>query len=160
MLKKELIIGVFATSVILASFGTALAEDSNDKSILGTDEFTFNASETKADVAARNYVYDYEQLALIGTEAGGEIASTPQALRAAANHVYDEEQLALIGTEAGGEIASTPQALLAAANHVYDQEQLAVVGTEAGDWEYKFDDQGSGTSEVAADKRGTPSSNI
>jgi hypothetical protein len=128
MLNKELIIGVLATSVILGSFGSALAESSNDKSILGTDEFTFKALETKADVAARNYAYDLEQLTLIGTEAGGEIASMTQALHAAVNNVYDVEQ-------------------------------STVVGTEAGDWEYKYNDQGSGTSEVATDKRGTPSSN-
>ena len=128
MFRKELIIGVLATSVLLGSFGTALAEDSNDKSILGTAEFTFSASEAAVDEAARNYVYDQEQLDLIGTEAGGEIASTPQALHAAANNIYNEEQ-------------------------------SAVVATEAGDWEYKYDDQGSGASEVATDKRGTPSSN-
>ena len=122
MLRKELIIGIFVAFTLLVTFGTALAEDSNDKSILGTDEFTFNAPETKADVAARNYVYDEEQLALISTEAGGEIASTPKALHAARNFVYDEER-------------------------------LAVVGTEAGDWKFRFDGQGSGTSEVIADKR-------
>ena len=101
MFKKELIIGVLATSVLLGSFGTALAEDSNDKSILGTDEFSFESSETAADVAARNYVYDQEQLDLIGTEAGGEITSTPQALRAARNYEYNKERLAVVGTEAG-----------------------------------------------------------
>jgi len=101
MFRKELIIGVLATSVILGSFGTALAEDSNDKSILGTDEFSCEYSETAADVAARNYVYDQEQLDLIGTEAGGEIVSTPQALRAARNYDYNKEQLAVVGTEAG-----------------------------------------------------------
>ena len=101
MLKKELIIGVLATSVILGSLGTAFAEDSNDKSILGTDEFSFETSQTAADAAARNYVYDQEQLALIGTEAGGEIVSTPQALNAANNHAYSEDRLAVVGTEAG-----------------------------------------------------------
>ena len=101
MLKKQLIIGVLATSVLLGSFGTALAEDSNDKSILGTDEFSFEYSETAADVAARNYVYDQEQLDLIGTEAGGEIASTPQAQSAARNYDYNKEHLAVVGTEAG-----------------------------------------------------------
>ena len=101
MLRKELIIGVFAVFTLLVSFGTALAEDSNDKSILGTDEFVFDAPETTADVAARNYVYDEEQLALIGTEGGGEIASTPEALNAARSYNYDEEHLAKVGTEAG-----------------------------------------------------------
>ena len=101
MLRKELIIGVFAAFILLSSFGTALAEDSNDKSILGTDEFTFDAPETKADVAARDYVYDEEQLALIGTEAGGEMVSTPKALRASRSHNYDEEHLVAVGTEAG-----------------------------------------------------------
>jgi hypothetical protein len=122
MLRKELIIGIFTAFTLLVSFGTALAEDSNDKSILGTDEFTFDASETKADVAARNYV-------------------------------YDEEQLALVGTEAGSEVTSTPKALQAARNYGYDKEYLAAAGTEAGDWEFRFDDQGTGTSEVIADKR-------
>jgi hypothetical protein len=32
MFRKELIVGVLATSVILASFGAALAEDSNERS--------------------------------------------------------------------------------------------------------------------------------
>jgi hypothetical protein len=122
MLRKELIIGIFTAFTLLVSFGTALAEDSNDKSILGTDEFTFDASEAKADVAARNYV-------------------------------YDEEQLALVGTEAGSEVTSTPKALQAARNYGYDKEYLAAAGTEAGDWEFRFDDQGTGTSEVIADKR-------
>jgi hypothetical protein len=101
MLRKELIIGVFVAFTLLVSFGNALAEDSNDKSILGTDEFTFDAPETKADVAVRNHVYDEKQLAMIGTEAGSEIASTPKALHAARNNNYDEEQLAAVGTEAG-----------------------------------------------------------
>jgi|GEM_PF-2484462 len=101
MLKKEFIIGVLATSVIFGSLGTAFAEDSNDKSILGTDEYSFDAPGTTADEAARNHVYDQEQLALIGTEAGGEIVSTPQALNAANNHAYSEERLAVVGTEAG-----------------------------------------------------------
>ena len=122
MLRKELIIGIFTAFTLLVSFGTALAEDSNDKSILGTDEFTFDAPETKADVAARNYV-------------------------------YDEEQLALVGTEAGSEVTSTPKALQAARNYGYDKEYLAAAGTEAGDWEFRFDDQGTGTSEVIADKQ-------
>jgi hypothetical protein len=122
MLRKELIVGIFAAFTILILFGTALAEDSNDKSILGTDEFTFDAPETKADVASRNYVYDKEPLALVGTEAGSEVTSIPQAQQAARNYVYDEER-------------------------------LAAVGTEAGDWKFRVDDQGSGTSEVIADKR-------
>ncbi len=101
MLRKEFIIGIFAAFTLLASFGTALAEDSNDKSILGTDEFVFDTPETEADVAAGNYVYDEKQLAMIGTEAGSEIASTPKALHAARNNNYDEEHLAVVGTEAG-----------------------------------------------------------
>ena len=36
----------------------------------GVLEFKFDAPETKADVAARNYNYDQVHLALIGTEAG------------------------------------------------------------------------------------------
>lgn len=101
MLRKEIIVGIFAAFTLLLSFGTALAEDSNDTSITGSDEFVFNAPETKADVAARNYVYDEDQLALIGTEAGSEVASAPKALRAARNHGYNEERLAVVGTEAG-----------------------------------------------------------
>jgi hypothetical protein len=128
MLRKELIIAIFAAFTLLVSSGIALAEDSNDKSILGTDEFTFDAPETQADVAARDYVYDEKQLALIGTEAGGEIASTQQARNAAAIHVYDEEH-------------------------------MVAVGTEAGNWDYRFDGQGSGTSEAVADKRGATCSN-
>jgi len=100
MLKKSLIIGAFSVFSLLGLLGTAFAED-NDNSILGTDQFTFNAPETKADVAARNYVYDQEQLALIGTEGGGEITSSPKALEAARTHDYDQGQLAKVGTEGG-----------------------------------------------------------
>jgi hypothetical protein len=101
MLRKQLIIATFASFALLATFGTAFAENSHDKSILGTDEFVFNAPETKADVAARNYVYDHAQLALIGTENGGEIASTPKALLAASSYGYDQQALADVGTERG-----------------------------------------------------------
>ena len=41
----------------------------------------------------------------------------------------------------------------AARNYVYDQEQLDLIGTEGGVWEFRFDDQGSGSNEAVADKR-------
>lgn len=123
MLRKELIISVSVVFALLVTFGTALAEDeSRDSSILGSDEYTFDAPQTETDVAA-------------------------------SNHVYDEEQLARVGTEAGSEIASSPKALKAASNHNYNEVRMAAVGTEAGDWEYRYDAQGSGSSEAVADKR-------
>ena len=118
MLRKELIVGIFAAYNLLVSFGTALAEDSNDKSILGADKFTFDAPETKADVAARNYGHDEEQLALVSTEAGSEVTSAPQAQQAASNYVYNEERLAAVGNEAGdwkysfdGQVSGTSEGL-------------------------------------------------
>jgi uncharacterized protein affecting Mg2+/Co2+ transport len=42
--------------------------------VIGTEagdwEFNFDAPDTKATEAARNYKYNYESLAVIGTEAG------------------------------------------------------------------------------------------
>ena len=102
MLRKELIISVSVVFALLVSFGTALAEDEGrDTSILGSDEYTFDAPQTDADVAASNHVYDQEQLASIGTEAGSEIVSSPKALNAARNHGYDDVRMAAVGTEAG-----------------------------------------------------------
>lgn len=100
MLKKSLIIGILTAFSLLGLLGTALAEN-GDNSILGTDQFTFNTPETKADVAARNHIYDQEQLALVGTEAGGEITSSPRALEATRSHGYDQDHLAKVGTEGG-----------------------------------------------------------
>ena len=106
MLTKQLIISVFATFFFLGLLGTAFAGENDYTSILGSDEFAFNAPETKADVAARNYVYDQEHLAAVGTEAGdweySFNAPETNADVAARNHVYNQENLATIGTEAGG----------------------------------------------------------
>ncbi|MCK5209047.1 MAG: hypothetical protein KAQ79_13530 [Cyclobacteriaceae bacterium] len=122
MLTKELIIGIFAAFIIMVSFGTALAEDT-DKSLLGADEYIFDAPEMETDVAARNYVYNDEHLALLATEAGGEVVSTPSPLQAAGNNSYNQDRLVAAGSEAGD------------------------------DWEFRFDDQGLGAREAIADKQ-------
>jgi hypothetical protein len=62
-LKKQRIAFTFGLS------GLAFAE-STDPSLLGNDEFQFNAPETKAGRAARGFDYDQESLAIVGTEAG------------------------------------------------------------------------------------------
>ena len=106
MLTKQLIISVLATFFFLGLLGTAFAGENDYTSVLGSDEFTFNAPETNADVAARNHVYNQEHLAAVGTEAGDWEytfnAPETNADIAARDHVYNQENLATIGTEAGG----------------------------------------------------------
>ena len=100
MFKKSLSIGLLTVASLIGLLGTSFAED-RSSGLLGKDEFVFNAPETKADVAARNYVYDQEELAMIGTEGGGEIKPTAKTLEAARSHNYDQEKLANVGTEGG-----------------------------------------------------------
>ena len=71
MLTKQLIISILATFFFLGLLGTAFAGENDYTSVLGSDQFTFNAPQTKADVAARDHVYNQENLATVGTEAGG-----------------------------------------------------------------------------------------
>ena len=73
MFKKELIISLLVVFFSFGLVGTVFAENS-DTSILGTDEFSFDAqlttSELSAQQAAKNYQYDQGSLARGGTEAG------------------------------------------------------------------------------------------
>jgi len=109
MLKKEFIITLL---VVFVSFGfvTAVFAENSETSLLGTDEFNFNAQKTSADVAAQNHVYNQENLAKVGTEAG--------------NWVYDFD-------------APVTAADNAARYYAYDHERLERIGTEAGDWEQR-----------------------
>ena len=96
MLKKQLIVTVFAIFFLLGSFGTALA-------VIESEAGEANAPETKAEVAAKNSVYIVEQVALYDSEGSYEveyeIVSTSKALLAAANHDYVEDHLAGVGLE-------------------------------------------------------------
>lgn len=120
MLKKSLVLGFLVTLFTIAMLGTAFAEN-NDPSILGYDEFQFNAPETKADIAARSYDYDQAYLTSVGTEAG------------AWKFQFN---------------APETKADIAAKNYDYGNQGLAAVGTEAGDWEYTFESAKSKTGEA------------
>jgi hypothetical protein len=111
MFRKKFIIGVLATFFFMGFLGTAFAENS-ETSLIGTDQFTFDAPASTNNAAASKHVYNQEQLALVGTEAG------------VWEFKFD---------------APETKAELAAKNYVYDQEHLASVGTEGGNWEFKFD---------------------
>jgi len=111
MLKKEFTIGVLATFFFLGLLGTAFAEN-RETSLLGTDQFSFDAPVTEADVAANNYVYNQGHLASVGTEGG--------------NWEFRFD-------------APETKADVAVKNYSYNQEHLASVGTEGGNWEFKFD---------------------
>lgn len=69
LLKKILLVGLLSSLFTFGLSGLAFAE-STDPSLLGNDEFQFNAPETKAGRAARGFDYDQESLAIVGTEAG------------------------------------------------------------------------------------------
>lgn len=111
MLKKQYIISILVTLLSFGFIATVVAGENDESTILGSDEFRFDAPETEIDVAARNHVYDQERLALIGSEAGA--------------WQYNPN-------------AAETKSDIAARNHDYDQRQLASVGTEAGNWEYSF----------------------
>ena len=90
MLRKELIISVFAALILLGSFGTALAENNGL-----ADEIRSETFHSKVDVVVGDYVY-VEQTAIEGTEgsneANYETLSTPKALHAAANYDYNQTE--------------------------------------------------------------------
>jgi hypothetical protein len=115
MLKNILLVGLLSSLLTFGLFGHAFAE-STDPSLLGNDEFQFDAPETKADRAARDFDYDKESLALVGTEAGD----------------WDFKSNA---TQTKSDIA--------ARDYQYSQTRLASVGTEAGDWEYRHEPSGT-----------------
>ena len=130
MFKKEFTVGVLATFLFLGLLGTAFAE-SSETSLLGTDQFTFDAPETKADIAAKNFVYNQEQLASVGTERGDSEFN------------FD---------------APETKADAAANSYVYNQEHLASVGTERGDSEFRFRDtrtKANNANEAVAEKGNT-----
>jgi hypothetical protein len=70
MNSRTFVIVSLTLGLFLGLFGTAFAGEGEYKSLLGTDEFVFDAPLTKADLAAANYQYNQEQLSVIGTERG------------------------------------------------------------------------------------------
>ena len=125
MFKKEFIVGLLVAFLSLVMVGTVFAGENDYANIIGSDEFTFDAPESKTDVVVNDYVVN--------------------------DYVYDQEHLALAGTEAGDweykYDAPETKADVAARSHVYNQEHMALVGTEAGDWEYR---SGINTGEATA----------
>lgn len=86
----------------LALVGTASADIGSEA---GNWEYRHNAPETKAEVAAQNYVYDANALNKISTEAGNwensfDVPKTASEI-AAQSYRYSEGTLQNIGTEAG-----------------------------------------------------------
>ena len=114
MLKKQYIVSLLVVLLSLGFAGSVVAGENDYNNILGSDEFSFEASETNKDTAANSHVYDQEKLDLVGTEAG--------------DWQYDYSA-DVVGTKSE-QVAS---------DHNSDQSQFSAVGTEAGDWEYSFD---------------------
>jgi len=112
MFKKEFIVGLLVVFLSLVMVGTVFAGENDYTNIIGSDEFTFDSTESNNDVATSDYVYDQEHLASVGTEAGDW------------EYKFD---------------APETKADVAARSHVYDQDHMVLVGTEAGDWEYRSD---------------------
>ena len=104
-MKNVIKVGVLVGFMTLGLVGAAFAEQPNDKSILGTDEFSFNAPITETDIAAQKYVYDQERLKLVGTEGGdwqfNFNAPETKADLAAKNYNYDPVKLKMVGTNMG-----------------------------------------------------------
>ena len=104
-MKNVIKVGVLVGFMTLGIVGSALAEQPNDKSILGADEFSFAAPQTEADIAAKNYAYDQERLKLVGTEGGDWQfdfnAPETKADLAAKNYQYDPMKLKMAGTDMG-----------------------------------------------------------
>jgi hypothetical protein len=114
MLKKQYIVSLLVVLLSLGLAGSVIAGENDYNTILGSDEFSFEASETNKDTAANSHVYDQEKLALVGTEAG--------------DWQYDYSADAI-----------ETKSEQVASDHNSDQSQISAVGTEAGDWEYRFD---------------------
>ncbi len=125
MFIKNIIVGMLAAFLCFGMIGTAFAGEGDYDSILGTDEFKFDAPVTKADIAARNYDYNQKSLAAVRTEAGSW------------EYKFD---------------APDTKADIAARNHDYNQDSLALVGTEAGDWGVKFKTSDTKASEAVANE--------
>ena len=114
MLKKQYIVSLLVVLLSLGFVGSVVAGENDYNTILGSDEFSFEASETNKDMSTNSHVYDQEKLALIGTEAG--------------DWQYDDSANAV-----------ETQSQQVASDRNSDQSQLSSVGTEAGNWEYSFD---------------------
>ncbi len=114
MLKKQYIVSLLVVLLSLGFVTSVFAGENDYKTILGSDEFSFEASETNKDMSASNHVYDHERLARVGTEAGDWQYDY------SANTVEAQSEQAASGLNS-------------------DQSKLSSVGTEAGDWEYRFD---------------------
>jgi hypothetical protein len=114
MLKKQYIVSLLVVLLSLGFAGSVVAGENDYNNILGSDEFSFEASETNKDTAVNSHVYDQEKLALVGTEAG--------------DWQYDHSASAV-----------ETKSEQVASDHNSDQSQFSAVGTEAGDWEYSFD---------------------
>ena len=114
MLKKQYIVSLLVVLLSLGFAGSVVAGENDYNNILGSDEFSFEASETNKGTAANSHVYDQEKLALVGTERGAEAK---------------EHSASAVETKSE-QVAS---------DHSLDQSQISAVGTEAGDWEYSFD---------------------
>ncbi len=115
MYKKKFIICILATFFFFGTLGAAFAENS-ETSLIGTDQFSFDAPQGIDYEAAKKYHYSQEHLAVVGTEAG--------------NWEFNFN-------------APETKSDRAAKNYHYDQEHLAVVGTEGGDWKFKFNNSAS-----------------
>ena len=104
-MKNVIKVGVLVGFMTLGLVGAAFAEQPNDNSILGTDQFSFSTPQTEADIAAQNHDYDQERLAKVGSEAGNWQfdfdAPETKADLAAQNYHYDSQKLHMVGTEYG-----------------------------------------------------------
>ncbi len=114
-MKNVLTVGILVGFMTLGLVGSAFAENPNDKSILGADEFSFTASQPKADIVSQNYNDNQKNLELVGTEAGNWQfsfdAPETKADLAAKNYHYDSQKLRMIGTEYGYDAYSHSQGL-------------------------------------------------
>lgn len=99
MLKRQLLIGLIASLLILGLSSLGLAGEQGSEAGM-----EISATQTAWD-AALTHNYDQDRLNAIGTEAGNYgvnfDSNTTKSDIAASNHNYDQEQLNAIGTEAG-----------------------------------------------------------
>lgn len=96
MFKKELIISALVVFFSFGLVGAAFAENT-DPSVLGADEFSFDAqpstSELSAQNAAMNYQYDQDRLVRSGTEAGTWEHSYDDSTSASSNAIVDKDTM-------------------------------------------------------------------